>query len=242
MQIKDRIKEFKRVKASELTPNPKNPRNHPEAQRESFRAMLKQIGFAGAELCYVSERNGGKLTLIDGHMRQSELGDNEVPCLVTDLSDQEADLLMLTFDPLASMAQTGLEAADQLIAETGLYDGGLLASIYSQINRGKPPKAGADGDDVPDDAQAEYPITAMFMEHYDYVILFASNAIDWAWLQEVMGLKKESCYKSKKFGIGRVVPCAKLRELWETHTKPPSSSPVTSAPGASSPSRRSKPR
>jgi hypothetical protein len=88
MKIRDRIKDLKRVKASELRPNGRNWRIHPQHQRDAFRDLVQEIGFAGAELTYYSQRNSGALTLIDGHMRQQEVGDAEIPCLITDLNDE----------------------------------------------------------------------------------------------------------------------------------------------------------
>jgi DNA modification methylase len=121
LPIRDRVKELRRVRASDLADNSKNWRVHPEHQRDALRGLLSEIGFAGAELCYHSERNGGLLTLIDGHLRKSEAGDAEIPCLVTDLNDDEADLLLLAFDPIAAMAE----------ADKGALDG-LLSQVHSE--------------------------------------------------------------------------------------------------------------
>ena len=46
MQIRDRIKELRRVPASELLPNPKNWRTHPVAQQDALRGVLAEIGRA----------------------------------------------------------------------------------------------------------------------------------------------------------------------------------------------------
>src|SRR5262245_6791023 len=50
MNIRDRITELRRVKASELRPNPKNWRTHPDAQRNALRGVLSEIGYADALL------------------------------------------------------------------------------------------------------------------------------------------------------------------------------------------------
>jgi DNA modification methylase len=121
LQIRDRVKELKRVRASGLADNSKNWRLHPQHQRDALRGLLNEIGFAGAELTYHSERNGGRLTLIDGHLRKTEAGDSEIPCLITDLNDDEADLLLLTYDPIAAMAE----------ADKGALDG-LLGQVHSE--------------------------------------------------------------------------------------------------------------
>jgi hypothetical protein len=121
MPIRDRVKELRRVRASELADNAKNWRVHPEHQRAALRGLLSEIGFAGAELTYYSQRNGGQLTLIDGHLRKTEAGDAEIPCLITDLNDDEADLLLLTYDPIAAMAEADRTALT-----------GLLGSVHSE--------------------------------------------------------------------------------------------------------------
>lgn len=129
--IRDRVVDFRRVPASQLVPNPRNWRIHNDAQRRLFRDMLARIGFAGAELVRVL--SDGRLMLIDGHMRQEELGDTPLPVLVTDLSETEADALLATFDPLGRLAGTDQDAANALIESLGTagYDAAadLLAAV-----------------------------------------------------------------------------------------------------------------
>lgn len=139
--IRDRIKEFRRVAADELLKNPKNWRVHPPEQVAALRGVLNEIGFAGAELC--RELPDGSLMLIDGHSRQDLMGSRKIPCLITDLSEEEGDLLLATFDPIGAMATAdsakldellqgitvGDEAVSQMLAglasESGLYGGNL---------------------------------------------------------------------------------------------------------------------
>jgi hypothetical protein len=45
MKIRDRIKELRRVKASELHRNPRNWRVHPAVQARALRALLSEIGY-----------------------------------------------------------------------------------------------------------------------------------------------------------------------------------------------------
>ena len=101
MQVKNRVKELRRVRASELVPNSKNWRRHPKWQHEGMRAVLENIGYAGALLAYENE---GQLILIDGHLRQEMTPDEEVPVLILDVNEQEADILLATYDPLTAMA------------------------------------------------------------------------------------------------------------------------------------------
>jgi len=99
--IRDRIKELRRVRASELLPNPNNWRRHPMSQSNALSGILAEIGYADALIAY--ETTNG-LTLIDGHLRAETTPEMEVPVLVTDLDEHEAGMLLATLDPLAAMA------------------------------------------------------------------------------------------------------------------------------------------
>src|SRR6516165_7833205 len=114
--IRDRVREFRRVPARELLDNDGNPRHHPQAQRDALRGVLEQVGIAGALVAYRSERNGGKLTLIDGHLRKQDF-DLDWPTLVLDVSDEEADLLLATHDPLGALAEYDRPRLDALLQE-----------------------------------------------------------------------------------------------------------------------------
>src|SRR5579871_623440 len=99
MSFKDRVKELRRVKASDLVANPKNWRLHPKAQRSAWLALREEIGMADALL--VRELADGRLELIDGHLRAETSKDALVPVLILDVSEGEADKLLATLDPLA---------------------------------------------------------------------------------------------------------------------------------------------
>lgn len=101
MAIRDRIQELRRVKASDLRRNPKNWRTHPLAQRDALEGVLTQIGYADA---LIARETPDGLELIDGHLRAETTPDAEVPVLVLDLTEQEADLMLATLDPMSAMA------------------------------------------------------------------------------------------------------------------------------------------
>ena len=112
MEIRDRIKELRKVKASELLPNPKNWRKHPDAQANALRGTLSEIGYADALIAYETP-NG--LMLIDGHLRAETSGAEMVPVLVLDVNEAEADILLATFDPIGAMATTDKEKVGELL-------------------------------------------------------------------------------------------------------------------------------
>lgn len=113
MQIRDRIKELRRVKASLLLPHPKNWRTHPTQQQDALRGVLAEIGYAGALLA--RELPDGTLELIDGHLRAETTPEAEVPVLVLDLDEHEAAKLLAVHDPLVRMAETNEEVLADLL-------------------------------------------------------------------------------------------------------------------------------
>ena len=114
MQVRDRIKELRRVKAGELIPNAKNWRVHNDAQRNALRGILAEVGYASAVLC--RETPAG-LQIIDGHLRAETTPDAEIPCLILDVTEAEADKLLATFDPLGDMAEADPVKLDELLRQ-----------------------------------------------------------------------------------------------------------------------------
>ena len=115
MQIRDRIKELKRVKASELVDHAQNWRLHPESQKKALQGVLNDIGFADAVL--VRELGDGRYGIIDGHCRKELSGDSDIPVLVLDVDEKEAKKILATLDPLSSMAEMDSVALSSLLAE-----------------------------------------------------------------------------------------------------------------------------
>ncbi|HTQ40329.1 MAG TPA: hypothetical protein VMJ32_14990 [Pirellulales bacterium] len=130
MQIRDRIKELRRVPARDLRPNPKNWRIHPSTQQDALRGVLAEIGYAGALLA--RELNDGSLELIDGHLRAETTPDLPVPVLVLDLSSDEADKLLATYDPLSGMATVDADALQSLLADVPI-DNSAVQLMLSNV-------------------------------------------------------------------------------------------------------------
>lgn len=101
-QYRNRNLGVRRVRVCDLKIHPKNWRLHPEYQRSSLVSLLSLVGFVGTLLA--RELPDGSLELIDGHLRQDVLGDQEVEVTVTDLTDEEADIVLSTHDQITSLA------------------------------------------------------------------------------------------------------------------------------------------
>jgi hypothetical protein len=129
--IRDRIIDLRRVPARELVPHPRNWRRHPKSQRKALEGVLSEIGYAGALLA--RETSDGRLMLIDGHLRAETTPDQEVPVLVLDVTEAEADKILLTLDPLAAMADADAEALRGLLADVSTEDDAVREMLAALV-------------------------------------------------------------------------------------------------------------
>jgi len=83
--------------------------------------VLSEVGYADAVLA--RELPDGKLILVDGYLRAETTPSSMVPVLLLDVTEDEADKILLTLDPLAAMAEAD---ADRVKA--------LLGSVHSDSN------------------------------------------------------------------------------------------------------------
>ena len=112
MKLRDRIKEFRRVPASELLPNPKNWRLHPDEQTNAMRGILSEVGIADAVLARETEQG---LMLIDGHLRADIASDTELPVLILDVTEEESDKLLATMDTITGLADVDSQKLSELV-------------------------------------------------------------------------------------------------------------------------------
>jgi len=211
--LRDRVVELRRVPSDELQDNASNWRVHPYAQQAALDELLEQVGIAGALTAYHSERNGGALTLIDGHERRGHQAD--WPVIILDVTDEEADLLLLTLDPIAGMAAASAPELNALLAGThpgtvALED--LLLELGRTANEESAmPEPGLTSTDDPTPAMA-----LNHFEHYDYVVVLARNSHEWLMLQDRLGLEQVEFRLSdgrRQFGLGRVIDAQRVLDL-----------------------------
>lgn len=100
----------------ELDDNPANWRQHPEAQLAALSDVLDEVGWAGA--CLYNERTG---RLIDGHARKQlaltrpDGPSQRIPVLVGSWDEATERKILITLDPLATMATAGQKELDALL-------------------------------------------------------------------------------------------------------------------------------
>lgn len=157
MHIRDRIKELRRVQAKSLVPHPKNWRKHPEAQQDTLRGILAEIGYADALLA--RELPDGSLQLIDGHLRAETTPDAEVPVLIVDLDDTETAKLLAVLDPLAAMAETDQDVLADLISQFETESSAVQGLLDEMLSKSHDPLASFN---TPDHPPGEIDIPEMF--------------------------------------------------------------------------------
>lgn len=122
---RNRIVEIGVADPRQLTPNPRNWRKHPTAQRAAMTEALEQLGWLVPVI--VNRRTG---LLVDGHMR-SELaagaGLSEIPVAYVDLDEAEEQLALATVDPLGDMARRNADKLRALLKETTVSTSALKA-------------------------------------------------------------------------------------------------------------------
>lgn len=136
-------------------------------------SVLSEVGFAGAEGAFVNE--DGEVELFDGHLRADIADDEEVPVLITDLTREEADKILATFDVLGMMAETDQAALSELAKEL-TFDSRDLEGMIDDMTRGLD-EAVAAGQEKPElDSIPQMELQPD--ESYDYVIVLSRRRAD----------------------------------------------------------------
>jgi hypothetical protein len=115
MKYKTRIKGYTDIAPDQLLANPKNFRLHPKHQQEVLSNVLSTVGFV--QNIIVNETTGH---VIDGHLRIALALRNDeqtVPVTVVELSQEEEDIIMASFDPIGALAGSDSEKLGELLAE-----------------------------------------------------------------------------------------------------------------------------
>jgi ParB family chromosome partitioning protein len=133
IRIQDRIKEIRKIKASELTPHSRNWRVHPKMQEKAMRGVLSDIGAADVLKAYYAE--DGNLTLLDGHLRREVAPDFEWTVAILDFNEAEATEYLLTYDPLSAMAEADKEKLDGLLREMQTGDSAVQEMLAEMASK-----------------------------------------------------------------------------------------------------------
>ena len=213
--FRDRITELRRVPAASLVPHPHNWRRHGPDQQSAMHGLLAQLGYVNALI--VREAGDGTYQVLDGHMRlELSAGAEEVPVLVVDVTDEEADLVLATHDPIGDLALPDEEYSDAL-ARAVWTDNEAINTVLRDLLL---PDSTAEGADRGRAADVRLELAPQPYEHYDYVVLLARNTFDFHRLCALLQIERQEFTVpggAKKMGLGRCVDAAKAIALLEGH-------------------------
>lgn len=104
MLLTDRNLELRMVRASSLRTSPLDARRLPQKQQQLAAELQKHVALLGVAIA--RRVDGHKLELVDGHLLARIAGDELIPVVIVDLSDDEAAAALLAIDRIASLAAT----------------------------------------------------------------------------------------------------------------------------------------
>ncbi len=125
-----RIVAYRLMPVSEILDNPKAWRKHPEKQRNALRAALDHVGLVKPLI--FNERTN---RLVDGAARLDLArrdGQEMLPVIIVDLSEEEEALVLATLDPLSELAEVDTEALQRLLQEVS-FDDVTLMELLTEI-------------------------------------------------------------------------------------------------------------
>ena len=128
--IRNRIVAHLQLRAGDLVPHPHNFRRHPDSQKAALAASYDEVGFARSLLGY--RLADGRIQLIDGHLRRDIDPEMLVTVEVLDVNDEEARKLLLTIDPLATLAVNDRDVLAKL-AEITKADSQVLNDLWQSL-------------------------------------------------------------------------------------------------------------
>ena len=121
------------VDPSILCPNPKNFRKHPDKQINAMNKVLSGVGWVQEVI--VNKTTGH---ILDGHLRVKlaiDQNESEIPVKWVEISEDEENLILSTYDSITSLAEIDSDMLSGLINELSIDDE-LVDDIFSQFNLG----------------------------------------------------------------------------------------------------------
>lgn len=126
-QWRNRIVGTADIDPAQLVPSDLNFRRHPGSQQQALSGLIDELGYLSPVLC-----QAGTDRVIDGHLRVElalRSGQATIPVQYVDLTDDEANLALATFDPLSAMAYHDAANLKTLLDEVSTADAAVMAML-----------------------------------------------------------------------------------------------------------------
>jgi ParB-like chromosome segregation protein Spo0J len=159
------------VRVEEILAHPDNWRIHPKEQQD---ALLEVLGSVGWVQQIVINRTTGRL--VDGHLRvllADREGEETVPALLVELTEEEERKVLATLDPIAALAVADKEKLTALLEDIpSLADEPALQSMLRAIA-----KPGGNGTEHPGtiDSDVDSGSGMDYEERYGVIIMCSSE-------------------------------------------------------------------
>jgi len=127
---KNKIVGHDRVPPESLTMNPLNFRRHPQRQRESLTAAIRDVGFIRSVT--VNQTTGN---LVDGHERVLQAIENKEPLIDVEyvkLTKMEERKALATMDAIGALAEIDSKSLDELL-QTIKTDEEALQALFTAM-------------------------------------------------------------------------------------------------------------
>ena len=181
-----------------------NPR---KISRKEMDDLIDSISIFGLTEPIIINAHPDRLgVIISGHQRLKackHLGMTEVPCLEMNLVLKEEKQLNIRMNKNGGKFDHDILGA--FFNKTDLMDWGFIDADFPVVVDPNE-KINAIND------EPVYPIVPILSEKYDYVIIYATNEIDIAYLDNYFDIDIQKSYKNSRVGVGRVVPFDKFIE------------------------------
>lgn len=128
---RSRIVKSGKIKASQITPHPNNPRRHPQIQRDAVAASFNELGQIARIVININ--NG---YLVDGEERSwlalAQNGDVELDVDYVDLTEDEHLKALTYFDAITNLANYDAQTLDMLLHEVN-SDSPAIQQMLSEL-------------------------------------------------------------------------------------------------------------
>lgn len=198
---KNRIIGSGEIDPTQLLANPNNAKLHPKRQQEATLAVLRQVGVVQDVIVNVHTN-----FVVDGHMRVLlAISDNQptIPVKYVDITEEEEQLVLATFDPLGGLAAYDPEALARLVpGALEASNSPIVVQFFEEMIAKYPPKElpfalpanGANGAhaEADEDEDAEEPAADAALpplSHVAMVQLFFTAATRDTFLEQVSALQ-----------------------------------------------------
>lgn len=181
-----------------LIANPRNWRTHPVQQEQALRAVLEEVGWV--QDVVVNKRTG---LLVDGHLRvqvAQERGEDLVPVVFVDLSEEEEALVLATLDPMTGLAGKDDELLSQLLEEVKDGHEQLLKDLKFDL---QPVEGNTDPEEIP--PLLEEPVTQPgdLWVMGDHALLCGDSTSTEDVERLMFGERAQLCFTSPPYWVGK---------------------------------------